>query len=133
MPNDSEDYIGGRVEVGDSFTGRGDIDNYDLTQATMTMDGAFHDWDISGIVPAGTTMVLVGARIADTTVGRFVYVQYKGFLEGVNTSLLVNAVTNKTAYNEFIVPVDPDVLKLEYMTYPAAIDVISFYIKGWWT
>jgi len=133
MPNDSEDYIGGRVEVGDSFTDRGDIVTYDLDQYAMTMDNSFYDWDISGIVPAGTTRVLVGIRISDGGIGQYVALSNEGYENFINASWIYTAVTNKTNYNEFEIPVDPDNLILSYATVAAAIDVISLYIKGWWT
>ena len=133
MPNDSEDYVGRAVSVGLTYTKRGDIASYDLTQASMVMDNALHDWDISGIVPAGTKLVSVGAAMADSTIGLFLVLTFKGYENLVNADWLYNAVTNKTVYNNFLIPVDPDVLILSYATSPAAIDIIFMYVAGWWT
>ena len=133
MPNDSEDYLGGQVTLGDTFTARGDIAGFDLEQDTMTLDGALHDWDISGIVAAGTKLVKVGVRIADNVIVQYIWLQKKGYENFFNASYLFTQVANKTRYNEFDIPVDPDVLIIEYATSAAAIDVVSLYVKGWWS
>jgi len=133
VPNDSEDYIGGQVQVGDSFTSRGDASAYDLDQDTMSLDGAFHDWDLTSIVPVGTKVVVVKATITDGTVGRYVWLQQKGFTGNRNYALLAALVANKSMTGHFLLSVDSDDRLLEYVTPAAAIDVIGLIIIGWWS
>lgn len=92
-----------------SFVDRGDPSANDFTQATLTADDAWHDLDLSGIVPAGAVAVYLKFVIIASSVNRYVLLRKKGnvneyaaptvrsvFANGINdASLIVALDTNQ--------------------------------------
>lgn len=133
MPNDSEDYILGSVELGDTFTARGDTDAADIDQSTMIMNMEFHDWDISDIVPEGATVVLVACMFMDSAAGKFCFLKTKGYSGDYNISQIYNPVANKSVGADFVIPIDPTTRILEYVVGGSPVQLCFLTVKGWWS
>jgi len=114
-----------RIELID----RGDPAITDLTQAAMTMDGNWYDWDMSAVVPADATWVLLRVNIQDAFVPRPLNFRKNGNVNLQTIPGLVNQVVNKNYEAELLVPCD-DAQIIEYMA-PGAIALIEIIILGW--
>ena len=119
--------------MGSLFTGRGDLTSNDLDQISMTFDGAYHEWDISSIVPAGTDLVYIKADITDDAVGSYVWIQQKDFDGNINNGMIVVQEANKINFGHFLIPCDPTLRLLEYITSNVAINLAHLSVLGWWS
>ncbi len=102
----------------------------DYTQATLTEDNAWHELDISGIVPANTTAIAVSLIVSDGSVGA------RGRLRSSSQSSIYQVleiqvnVTNKTISNNGIVGVSGQAIDYAFNV---VFTSISLTILGWWT
>lgn len=113
-----------------SFVCRGDASASDFTEATLTVDGAWHELDLSSIVPVGAVAVLLTVSAADATPGNGIYLENNDYSNHYNVSRVV--VQNDSVSNviDCIVSCSSD-RKLKYYIY-AGTDSISIIVKGWW-
>ena len=132
MPNDREDYSK-TAPGGEMWNFRGAISSYDLSQDAMTLDGAFHDWDISSIVPVGTKLVVIGGRIVDAETGLYCWIQTKGFGSNINAGVWATQEAAKSLYDQYLFSVDPTTRLLEYVTSGVPIAIINLYVAAWLT
>ena len=101
----------------------------DYTQATLTEDDAFHELDISGIVPANTTAIAVSLIVSDGSVGA------RGRLRSSSQSSFYQAleiqvnVANKTITNNGIVGVSGQAIDYAFNV---VFTYISITILGWY-
>jgi hypothetical protein len=112
-----------------SFVDRGDAAAWDWQAANLTMDGTWHDLDLSAIVPTGTKAVIIIAWIRDNTVGNVIYFRKKGNANNYNASGITCQVANIYNFNGCIVAVDTT-KKIQYLA-SAGTDVIRLLISGW--
>ena len=112
------------------FVDRGDPAGSDWTQAGLTMDNAWHDLDMSGVVPAGTKAVLVRICTKSAGVGDYLQIRKKG-----NANAL-NVITCKTIVAAVQQWVDGTVFcngdrKVQYLASVAFTNIL-ITIGGWW-
>lgn len=55
--------VSGGIASASQHVYRAGFAGYDFSLGDFTVDSAWHDWDLSGIVPAGTTVVHCRARL----------------------------------------------------------------------
>ena len=103
----------------------------DWDETGLIKDGAYHDLDVSGIVPAGTIQVQFRLRLYDASRAYLVfYMKKKG--EG-NGSIVVSAFayTIGLQYDySFWLSVDADRI-VEYNAQAGAWSMIELVIKAW--
>jgi hypothetical protein len=114
-----------------TFTDRGNPANPDWTQLTITQDAAYHDLDLSGIVPIGTKAVLLTVGILSTSANRLLRFRKKGNSNNINITETRTQVANQAIYALVVVGVDENRL-IEYYASNAAFTGINVTVSGWW-
>ncbi len=108
---------------------RADVD-WDLREGSMICDGAWHDWDISGIVPANATHVQVKLYVYDNLVDRNLYVRTKGRTEASSSVMVGTQAANIPTFICGIIKIGTDT-KLEYCATNDTFTEIRAVIMGW--
>jgi len=113
------------------FVDRGDPPAWDWTHLDLDEDGAWHDLDLSAIVPEDTKGVLFKFYVGNSVIGKVFRMRRKGNAGGVNASELNTQVANLYVSGDFICPCDSD-RKVQY--YATAGGWIGIYltVKAWW-
>lgn len=112
------------------FIDRGDPEGFDFTQAVLTMDGTWHELDLSAIVPADASVILIGGFIRDGVVEKTVRFRKSGNANALNVSLMYTQVAGVFIGQDFTIAASPN-QKIEYLA-DAAIDIIALVVRGWW-
>jgi hypothetical protein len=96
-------------------------------KATWTTDGLWYDWDMSAIVPAGATGVILSGYTYDDTTG---YITFRR--NGETTTRMEATYTSINTYQwfNFIVPCDANRI-IEYQAANKVWVDIQCYIVGW--
>jgi len=119
----------GAVDYAFGYNDRGDPASYDLTEATMTLDGTWYDWDLSGIVPAGAKAVVLNVEITDNLAGKCL-----GFRKNGNSNAIaIQSVPTQAANNKMcgcLTVACDSARKIEYAG-DAGIDNIDIVVTGW--
>lgn len=113
------------------MTDRGDPAAYDFTTVDFTTNGAWHDLDLSGVVPAGAKTVCLGMHIADNIPGVDFYLRKNGNANAVNQTWMEILVANAYVHADAIVQIDTD-RKIEYWASNTTWSAIFLTVKGWW-
>jgi hypothetical protein len=114
-----------------TFVDRGDPSGFDLTLGSMTTDGNWHDWDLSSIVPAGATAVLISARITDDAAGSLFQLRENGNSNVYNTSVISTQVANIGFFMDMITACDTNRI-VEYTAENLTWTAINLTVRGWW-
>ena len=114
-----------RIELND----RGDPAAWDLTEATMTMDDAWHDLDLSAIVPADAAWVLLRVLISDPNIDDSLQFRKNGNINTYAVSRVICQVANQNIEAELLVPCDAARV-IEYLA-NAVITSINIVVLGW--
>ena len=112
------------------FINRGDPSAADYSQATLTIDSAYHDLDLSSIVTAGATSILLQVGFRDGSVGHDAIFRMNDNSNAINISHLTNQVADTWIYSDIIVPCDASRV-IEY-NLQTGMDFINVTVKGWW-
>lgn len=122
---------GGGAGGGLIFVDRGDPAAVDLDKDDVTIDGAYHDLDLSGII-TDSDAVIVEFRmiIRDAQAAGAFTIRAKGNSNSVNIAREYAYVANEAVEGANWCPLDED-LKCEY-TITAGVDEIWFVVRGWW-
>lgn len=109
---------------------RGDPAAYDFTEAALTMDGAWHDLDLSAIVadPDGSWVLL---RVVgnDATPGTTLQFRKNGNANAISAPGIVAQVNGVAVDAEILVPCSTTQV-IEYMA-SAVWDSIDIVVLGW--
>lgn len=107
-----------------------DASSEDWTEADLTMDGNWHDLDLSAEVPVPNCFVLLKVHVADSTAGTYIAFRKNGYSGDDSISLVIVQNTSQWNYADVIVPCDK-YTKIEYKV-SAAMDDIGITVAGWW-
>jgi len=121
----------GEIGQGMKFVDRGDPSSADFTQATIYMDGAAHDLNLSNIIPLGAKAVLFRVSLNDDETGTLLYFYKKGNTNSFNISVIRTIVAGLWHDRDGIVAVSSD-RKISYYGSNRVVDGITFVVKGWW-
>lgn len=77
---------------------RGDPASMDVTQASLTMDNAWHDLDLSAIVGTGQKLIFLFISVQDGTVGAYFHLRKNGQSNANNISGVNIIVANQYHY-----------------------------------
>jgi len=114
-----------------SFIDRGDPTVTDFLTGAFLMDGAPHDLDLSGIVPAGAKAVLLTLRVRDSTIGVSVRLRKNGNVNEINVMHIINQIANLSIVADGIVPLDENRI-IEYRIPGPPLNLVELSVKGWW-
>ncbi len=118
------------LAAGGGFVDRGDLAAHDWTQATLTIDSAYHDLDLSGIIPLGTKLVLFRVRMSDDVTAQGFNLKTKGDVNEINRVESNTQVANiYIADDKFVVP-DAN-RKVEYKI-TTGVNNVYLNVGGWW-
>lgn len=109
---------------------RGDPASTDVEKADFLVDGAFHNLDLSSIVPAGAKLVLFTLTLKSDAASKYTYWKMKGQTNNANRT------TARTQSAGIIISYDCQVFlsedrMLEYRIQAALWITISLTVKGW--
>lgn len=115
---------------GDTYVDRGDPSAWDFTKADLTTDGAWHDLDLSAIVPAGAKLILITVMCNEDAVNKWFYLRQKGNSNDFNRSAIRQQVANLA--NEAVMMVSCDQnRKIQYLATNTVWTVIYIEVRGW--
>lgn len=113
----------------DQFVDRGDPSSADFDETDLTVAGSWTDLDLSGIIPAGTTAVVLKVGVADNAVEQSLRLRTKGNSNAENVSQVTTQVSNVGIVADCIVPTGGLQLIQYYLS--ATMDLIEVTVKGW--
>lgn len=118
------------VVPGMTYVDRGDVGVQDFSMLTMSMDDAWHDLDLSGIVGVGRRlMFLHGVTYGGVGTG-IIQFQTKGNVNGVNVAAW-HVVADITVYKTQPLYTDASGVVQYYASAPPAIAAGDFVVTGW--
>lgn len=110
---------------------RGDPALVDFAIGDLTADGAWHDLDLSGIVPTDQRFVLLAVVIANSSINRLLQIRKKGNANIPNASIQNIQVANVALSSDCTNPISQDGF-LEYNLTAGGWIIINITVKGWW-
>lgn len=116
---------------GQRWYNRGDSNTEDFLVTDLTKDGDWHDMDLSGVIPKGTSLVLMRLRLNHTGANQEIRFRTKGHTQVEN---FIGQHTNdamRMLGTSIMVQPDSDGI-IQYTTGAAGTWlVITIQIKGW--
>lgn len=109
---------------------RGNLTAWDFVLSAATLDGASHDLDLSSIIPAGATFVLLILAVRPILVGNYFYIKNKGFANSVNALYIYGQVANVYIGAMAIISLPADRV-LEYLAQASSFDAAIIAVSGW--
>lgn len=110
---------------------RGDPAAYDYAVGDLTTDGAWHDLDLSSILPAGTVAALIKTQVKDDAAGSYFQFRKNGNSNTIHTSTIRTQAVDVTIEREHIV--FPDTSRVvEYRASNTTFTDINIVVCGWW-
>lgn len=113
------------------FVDRGDPLSHDYALGDFTKDGAWHDLNLSSIIPEnakGVALHVIG--LANTT-NASITLRKNGNTNDVNVSRLITVVAHEFHTADMIVALDTNRI-IEYRITPVVWLALSATVKGWW-
>ena len=109
---------------------RGDPAAFDFTEADLTMDNAWHDLDVSGIIAdANVKWVLVTMHIADAAKNKQLHLRKNGNSNEVAVVCIETLASSDPSHQNGWVPCDGNQV-IEYKA-TAAISSVDIVVMGW--
>lgn len=114
-----------------AYVDRGDPTGWDFEEGDLTIDGAWHDLNLNGVIGTGVKAVHLFVKIHDANeIGHSMTLRQNGNANEFNVVLLHNLTTTVGTYIDCIVLCD-NAGKIEYKI-SADTDDIGIVVKGWW-
>jgi hypothetical protein len=123
--------VGGAA--GGTFVDRGDPAAVDFNAGSLTEDSAWHDLDLSSIVPVGAKAVLLRVGIAHgESIAKTFYIRENGNSNMGNVFTILTNVVGTWIYGDCIVALDSN-RKAEYKFDSGGTWYSAVTVGGWWT
>jgi len=119
----------GKVQM---FVDRGDPAAYDYAKEDLTIDGAWHDLDLSHLVPSGAKAVLLIGHVEGNAIDWKINFRKKGNTNEINHADMETIRANVTRHRSLIVQVDTDRI-IQYNADNQAWANLDIAVRGWWT
>ena len=126
----NENFLTQEQEKGHRFYGRSGIAAV-FSLASLTTDGAYHDLDLSLIIPNGTVAVLLRVSLIDDAVGSYILFRKKGDANVHRVMVVRSQVANIWNDADGIMPIGES-KKLQYQTSNLTFSDMLIVVKGWW-
>ena len=131
LTDSSETILHSHAGLGGAMVDRGDPATPDFVDTDLTTDGAWHDLDLSGILPAGNITVLLRIVGNIAAGGKTVRLKTKGNTNDANAFLAVSSISGVVFGADATVVVDA-AEKLEYKTSNDSFTTLDITVAGWW-
>ncbi len=115
----------------DAFHDRGDPAAYDYAKEDLTIDGAWHDMNLSGIVSEKATAVLIIGHLKGNGADWHIIFRKKGNVNEINHDGMETVRANIERHRSSIVALGVD-RKIEYKVDDVAWDTLNLAIRAWW-
>ena len=106
---------------------REDPDIYDVSVGDLTIDGDWHDLDLSGIIPKNTKMVLLRVRAKEGTGLKSFFFREKGIRNEPNTSVGITMGANIFYYGSHHVAPNSEG-NIQYLIFPSTWTTFSILV-----
>jgi len=116
----------------DMFVDRGDPASYDYAKEDLTIDGAWHDLNLSSIVPAGAKAVFIIGHVEGADVDWAIMFRKKGNTNEVNHGGMETIRANVERHRSSIVAMDSNRV-IQYKADNEAWTTLSLAVRAWWT
>lgn len=113
------------------FVDRGDPAVYDYAKENLTIDGAWHDLNLAGIVPVGAKAVFILGHLQGNAVDWKISFRKKGNVNEIVHGGMETLRANVERHRSSIVALDAD-RKIQYKVDDKAWDTLDLAIKAWW-
>lgn len=113
------------------FHDRGDPAAWDWRLVNLTEDGAWHDLDLSAIVPAGAKAVLLRVRYSADAITHNAKFRKNGNANVYNMGILYASVANIFMMQDIVCACDSNRV-IEYLLTSPNTTACDICIKGWW-
>jgi len=113
------------------FVDRGDPAAYDYAKEDLTIDGAWHDLDLSGIVSEKAKAVFILGHLMGNAVDWKISFRKKGNVNEIVHGGMETLRANVERHRSSIVALD-DNRVIQYKIDNQAWDTLDLAIKGWW-
>jgi hypothetical protein len=129
----SQQSIKAYVDGAAKFTDRGDPAAYDFTVGSFTVDNAWgHYLDLSGIIPAGTTAVVLRISCTNSAANENIGFRKKGNSNAVNVAYARVMVAGISNDDDLVITVSSDRM-IEYKCNNGGTWTgINVVVAGWW-
>lgn len=112
------------------YVDRGDPAAIDFSGAQLIADGAYHELDLSAIVPKGASAVHLALKLIHSAAGVLIRVREAGNVNEINVSSLFIQVTWIARYHDPIIKIGTD-RKIEYKLSNVAWIEKGLTVRGW--
>ena len=114
---------------GMSFVVRNPTKTDDYTEANFTWDGAWHDLDMSAIVPLSAKLVLITIRYNWSHAGNSVALRHPDDTNSDGSIVIIQQVANQGFFQTILVPVKNG--KVSYKQWNGAAQLYMWRVLGW--
>lgn len=121
----------GRKYLCTSFVDRGDPASWDFSTGDFITDGAWHELDLSAIVPAGAKAVSLRLKVTDELTVIGAKFRKAGNSNSLNIFDIITGVSNYAIVEHGCVALDEN-RKVEYNFFNTTWTEIYVIVKGWW-
>ncbi len=119
----------GEIEM---YVDRGDPATYDWILTDLIEDGAWHELDLSAIVPAGAKAILMRVDYRASVIEKGLTLRKLGNVNARNSGQIRCQVADVHNYRDIVVACDAD-RKIEYHMHSPETTLCNFVVRGWWT
>jgi len=119
------------VRVAGIYVHRGNPGAWDFTILDLTVDNAWHDLDLSSIVPANAHSVNLITNISGTQIERNIKLRSKDVTGDHNLITLWTQVSNVKLGGCFPLAVDSNRV-IQYKVNHISLDFVNLLVSGWW-
>jgi hypothetical protein len=112
------------------FVDRGDPSAWDFVLTDLITDGAWHDMDLSAIVPANAIAAVLDVTYSEGAAGNYILFRKKGNVNEINMGVTRVQVPNVVNDSCLIVALSSDG-KIQYLTTNTTFTVINILVRGW--
>ena len=114
-----------------AFVFRGSVSAWDKEGAGFVQDGAWHEWDLSAIVPDGAKAVMMRVALIDDTPGIQLAFRPAGET-GANVRTKFYVQTAGVSYDTVAPVIVTSARKVDYLAINTTWDMIAAVVLGWW-
>ena len=114
------------------YVDRGDPADYDFDKEDLDLDGAWHDLDLSAIVPKIARAVFIIGHVEGNGIDWTIMFRKKGNTNEINHGGMETIRANVERHRSSIVAIGNDQI-IEYKADNQAWATLNLGVRGWWT
>ena len=125
------DIIAERVGERIGWRRRGQVEDPDFFLGNLIRDNAWHDMDLSFIVPSGADAVAMSVRLSSSGAGKAIRFRHPGVSTEHPRAMETTQLANINYWSDMMVSCDVD-RHIQYRISTDPWNNIEITIKGWW-